>query len=132
LSHTCTYRYTSGNAVSIAATLFFYGPWSQCKKMFESVRIAATLIYLFWMSVTLFLTYYPEPVPARVVLIVMSIFFQFCALVWYTLSYIPYGRSIALSCCKGLCPAPVASAVACDCCADEEQARSSSFSSFLG
>lgn len=117
--------YTSGNIVSICATLFFYGPWSQCKRMFESTRIAATLMYLGFMVTTLFLAYYPETIPGRIPLIVLSILCQFIALVWYTLSYIPYGRSIALSCFKGMFPG-ASSMMTCGC-TDEEAAQTSSW-----
>lgn len=38
--------YTFGNLVSLASTMFLWGPWSQIKKMFDPVRVWATIVYL--------------------------------------------------------------------------------------
>ncbi len=81
------------------------------------------------MALTLFLAYFPGAIPGRIPLIILSILCQFIALVWYTLSYIPYGRSIALSCFKSMCPR-LGAMLSCGCV--EEESRSSSVSSFLG
>lgn len=55
------------------------------------------------MVLTLFLAFYPNTIPFRLVWLVFSIFFQFLALVWYTLSYIPFARQIAFQCLKKSC-----------------------------
>lgn len=75
-------------------------------------RLVATGIYLFFMGLTLFLAFYKGDIPVRLLWLVLSIFCQFLALIWYTLSYIPFAREIAYNmchqtCCKGLCPAQV-------------------------
>ena len=107
--------YTSGNIISICATMFLYGPWTQAKRMFAPERYIATIVYLSLMACTLTLAYYPGFIPLRLVFIVVSILSQFFALLWYTLSYIPYGRSLTLSCLRNACPGYVGSALNCDC-----------------
>eukprot|EP01038_Epipyxis_sp_PR26KG_P012318 gene12318-16522_t len=102
--------YTIGNILSMGSTCFLYGPWSQVKKMMASNRIFATAFYFFFMGLTLFLAFYPYYIPLRILFLVISIILQFVALVWYTLSYIPYGREMVKTCCRqtccrGACPA---------------------------
>jgi hypothetical protein len=60
------------------------------------------------MGLTLFLAFYPGDIPVRIMWLVFSIFCQFLALVWYTMSYIPFARQIAINicqqtCCKDIC-----------------------------
>ena len=125
--------YTSGNIISICATMFLYGPWTQAKRMFAPERFAATCIYFSFMALTLALAFYPGNIPLRVLLITISIVCQFCALLWYTLSYIPYGRDLTLSCMKGVCPSYVGQALTCDCLkiGDEEAPREASSSTMF-
>jgi antibiotic biosynthesis monooxygenase (ABM) superfamily enzyme len=75
-------------------------------------RLVATGIYLFLMGLTLFLAFYPREIPLRVMWLVFSIFCQFVALMWYTLSYIPFARQIVINicqqtCCKDVCSSQV-------------------------
>jgi hypothetical protein len=101
--------YTLGNIISISATCFLYGPWSQAKQMFAPTRFITTVVYVLFMGLTLFLAFYPEEIPVRVLWLVLSILAQFLALVWYTLSYIPFGRDFVSKffretcCCAGDC-----------------------------
>jgi hypothetical protein len=92
--------YTVGNVVSLCATCFMFGPWSQAKKMFAPTRFFATVVYFGFMFTTLFLAYYPYYVPLRGVLIVVSVVLQMVALFWYTISYIPFARDMVLSCLR--------------------------------
>ena len=82
--------YTLGNLVSIAGTLFLWGPCGQCKKMWECHRIGATLTYWIMMGVTLWVAIDVK----NAALTLLCIFVQFCAMVYYSASYIPYGRKI--------------------------------------
>ena len=95
--------YTTGNVISICATCFLYGPWTQAKKMFAPTRAIATLIYLFFVSLTLFLAFYHGVIAYRVLLLMTCILCQFLALCWYTISFIPFARDILLSCLKETC-----------------------------
>lgn len=108
--------YTLGNVLGICSTCFLYGPLSQAKQMFASTRLAASLIYLTLMGTTLFLAFYPEYVPGRLALLVLSIVLQFLALTWYTLSFIPFARDLVAACMSRTC--------GCDSCGGNAQVRS--------
>jgi len=124
--------YTIGNIVGLFSTCFLYGPVSQVKQMFAPTRywtgllppspnhaypsflfhhvlcyctnrLVATAVYLFFMATTLLLAFYPEYIPLRVMWLLISIFFQFLALVWYNLSYIPFAREIMKNMCQTMC-----------------------------
>lgn len=104
--------YTIGNIVGICSTCFIYGPWTQAKKMFAPTRLVSTGIYLFFMGLTLFLAFYPKEVVARLLWLVLSIMCQFLALVWYTLSFIPFARDLVKTCLRDRC--------CCSCCAPQD------------
>ncbi|OWY98986.1 Vesicle transport protein [Phytophthora megakarya] len=91
--------YTIGNILSICCTTFFVGPWKQIQTMFHSKRRYSAVVYVVFMFLTLLLCF-NHHIHHRLLLVLLSVLVQFMALVWYTLSYVPYGRSIALSCCK--------------------------------
>lgn len=93
--------YTLGNIVAVCSTCFLYGPWTQAKKMAAPTRIIATSVYASMMALTLFLVFYQGELPIRLLFVVMAIALQFIALVWYTLSFIPFARElISQLCCK--------------------------------
>ena len=71
--------------------------------MKQIYRLVATAVYLFFMATTLLLAFYPEYIPLRVMWLLISIFFQFVALVWYNLSYIPFAREIMKNMCQTMC-----------------------------
>ena len=95
--------YTTGNVVSICSTCFLYGPYSQAKKMFATTRIVTTSLYFFFMGLTLFLAFYSGSIPGRIFLLVLAILCQFMALIWYTLSFIPFARDLVKNCCLDTC-----------------------------
>ncbi|ETW09763.1 hypothetical protein H310_00248 [Aphanomyces invadans] len=97
--------YTLGNLLSLGCTMFFVGPVSQCKSMFHAKRRVAAAIYLTFIGVTLALCFSPN-VPHRSGLVVVTVLVQFCALSWYTLSYIPYGQAVFLKVTKRFCCQP--------------------------
>ena len=92
-----------GNIVSLCSTCFLYGPWTQAKKMFAPSRLAASGIYLFFLGFTMFLAFYKSYIPARTLLLLMSICAQFMALSWYSISFIPYARDFVKQCCITTC-----------------------------
>eukprot|EP01039_Chlorochromonas_danica_P007956 gene7955-8776_t len=95
--------YTIGNLLGLFSTCFLYGPLAQMKKMFASTRLIATIVYVLLMFLTLFFALYPHEIRGRLVLLILCIFFQFLALIWYTLSYIPYARQAITYCLKQHC-----------------------------
>eukprot|EP00887_Chlorella_sp_A99_P001241 scaffold14.g1241.t1 len=82
--------YTLGNVLSIFSTMFLVGPFKQIQNMFDPKRAIATVVYLLTMVLTLVAALKFH----SVILCVLLIAVQFCALIWYILSYIPYGQAI--------------------------------------
>jgi hypothetical protein len=94
--------YTIGNLLSLGSSMFFVGPHKQVETMFRKKRRGSTICFLAFIMLTLVLCFSPH-IPHRVALVMLSVSCQFAALVWYTLSYVPYGRKIFIGCCKRTC-----------------------------
>jgi hypothetical protein len=90
--------YTLGNLISLSSTFFLIGPKSQCKNMLKPVRATVSLIFIGSMIMTLVSAFFFSKI-----LTVIFVVVQFCALVWYVLSYIPYGRECCKKCLKSCC-----------------------------
>ncbi|KAI9319095.1 Got1/Sft2-like family-domain-containing protein [Dichotomocladium elegans] len=82
--------YSIGNVVSLLSMTFIVGIPKLAKTMFAPVRFWATTIYLVLLVLTLALSIWLKSFPLSIVLVIA----QFCALVWYAASYIPYGREL--------------------------------------
>ena len=82
--------------------IFFAGPITQCKNMFHEKRRIATCVYLVTMIITLSIAFAYEG-GGKTVLVLLSVLVQFLALIWYTLSYIPFARDAVLGCLKSCC-----------------------------
>ncbi len=75
---------------------------SQLRAMFHRKRVIATLMYLGLLIATLGVAFgVPNTqadgvtaTPGKVTGIIALVIFQFAALVWYTLSYIPFARDL--------------------------------------
>lgn len=91
-------KYTIGNILAICSTGFLMGPARQLRNMTAAKRWVAALIYLFAMVMTLVSAFKIQIAMVTVLFIVI----QFCAMVWYCLSYIPFGRQMLAKCCKGV------------------------------
>jgi len=89
--------YTLGNLIAVASTLFLFGPVAQCKSMFKSSRWIATFVYFLSMGLTLFVAFKVQ----KVGWVILCMLFQFAAMIWYALSFIPYGRQMCTNMCKG-------------------------------
>uniref|UniRef100_A0A7S3JV88 Vesicle transport protein n=1 Tax=Aureoumbra lagunensis TaxID=44058 RepID=A0A7S3JV88_9STRA len=95
--------YTLGNVMAIIGSLFLSGPRAQCKKMWDPTRRIATSVYLLTIFFTIFVAFY-EGIPddGRIGIIIMCIFIQWIAMLWYTISFIPYARDyVIMICCQG-------------------------------
>ena len=95
--------YTIGNLVSLSASMFLAGPKRQGSKMFGKTRRWTSIVYLTSMVATIAVCFIPMATGVRVSLLLVLVVVQFCAMVWYTLSYVPYGRSMAKNCVKKNC-----------------------------
>jgi hypothetical protein len=89
---------TMSNISSISASLFLAGPTKQLKSMFEETRLIATIVYLVSMVLTIFVA-----VVLKIgILVILCCIVQYCAMIWYGLSYIPFARNAVKSCLKGV------------------------------
>ncbi|ORY95029.1 Got1/Sft2-like family-domain-containing protein [Syncephalastrum racemosum] len=82
--------YSIGNIVSLFSLTFIIGIPKQIKTMFAPVRFWATTIYIALLALTLALSIWLKNFVLSIILVIV----QFCALVWYAASYIPYGREL--------------------------------------
>ncbi|GMH07662.1 hypothetical protein Nepgr_009502 [Nepenthes gracilis] len=87
--------FTFGNLLSLGSTAFLIGPKRQVTMMLDPVRIYATAIYIASMIIALFCALYVH----NKLLTLLAIILEFGALIWYSLSYIPFARSMVT---KGL------------------------------
>lgn len=94
-------KYTLGNVLSIASTLFLMGPKRQCKRMSAPTRAGAVVVYIGAMVATIVVSCFVHIKPDNVhaMLVLVCIVVQFLAMFWYALSYIPYGRRMFKACC---------------------------------
>ena len=88
---------TISNIVAIGASMFLAGPHRQMKSMMEETRFIATCVYGVAMVCTLIAAFAVKS-PA---LVIICSFIQYCAMIWYGLSYIPFARNIVKGCLKG-------------------------------
>jgi hypothetical protein len=85
--------YTFGNILSLVSTGFLIGFANQFKKMFDSDRIIATGLFLGSMVLTLISAF-------ALRLSILTFLFcviQYLALLWYSISYIPFARDFVKS-----------------------------------
>ncbi|GMN27058.1 hypothetical protein TIFTF001_001517 [Ficus carica] len=83
--------FTLGNLLALGSTAFLIGPKRQVTMMLDPVRIYATAIYLASIIIALFSALYVH----NKFLTLLAIILEFGALIWYSLSYIPFARSMA-------------------------------------
>lgn len=84
--------YSLGNITSIASTCFLMGPLKQLKRMFNSTRVVSTIVALTFLVLTLISALYFK----KTLLTLLCSVIQFLAMIWYSLSYIPYARETVL------------------------------------
>lgn len=109
-----------GNFIAISATLFLIGPRRQCQKMFDKTRRFSTIIWLceIWPSYarsfihspkfagTLIITFSIAVAGVNAGWVVFMLLIQICASVWYSASYIPYGRRFIIKLFQSTCFKP--------------------------
>ncbi|XP_022158451.1 vesicle transport protein SFT2B [Momordica charantia] len=82
--------FTLGNLLSLGSTAFLVGPKRQVTMMLDPVRIYATAIYLASMIFALFCALYVH----NKLLTLLALILEFGGLIWYSLSYIPFARTM--------------------------------------
>jgi len=89
--------YTFGNIFALASTFFLMGPLRQLKMMIDPNRIVSAIIYVVAMALTLYFAFGLQ----SAILVIIAVIVQFCALIWYGLSYIPFARQCICNLCRG-------------------------------
>jgi hypothetical protein len=84
--------YVVGNLIALAATGFLIGPKSQCIKMWAVTRRFTTAFYLIMLIVVFIVAVMKQ----NIFLVLFLLFVEVLAAVWYSISYIPFGRKIVL------------------------------------
>ncbi|XP_010550526.1 PREDICTED: vesicle transport protein SFT2B [Tarenaya hassleriana] len=91
--------FTFGNVLAVGSTAFLMGPEQQLNMMFDSSRVYATAIYLGSVVVSLICALWIH----SKILTVLAIISEICALIWYSLSYIPFARRMVSELMIRLC-----------------------------
>lgn len=79
---------TLGSFLSMLSTIILMGPSAQLAYMFDEYRFNASVMYIG----SLFVSFFVAIIFRSVLLCVLCGLLQYAALVWYSLSYVPYGR----------------------------------------
>ncbi|KAJ2773517.1 hypothetical protein IWQ56_000962 [Coemansia nantahalensis] len=87
--------YSLGNTISLLGTCFLVGFKKHFKMALAPVRLTAFLVYIVFLALT-FVSAFAFDIAA---LCIVFAILQYCALFWYSASYIPYGRKIIKSTC---------------------------------
>ena len=82
--------YVMGNIIALIATGFLISPKAQCIKMWAETRRYATAFYLLMLAVVFVLAI----LKMNIWLILGALFIEICAAIWYSASFIPFGRKI--------------------------------------
>lgn len=90
-------QFSGGNLLSTLSTGFIVGFRTQLRCMAQQHRALSATLYLGSMGATLGVTLALQP---HALLVLLCVGVQYCAMVWYIASYIPFGRSVLSSCCK--------------------------------
>eukprot|EP00929_Paragymnodinium_shiwhaense_P083631 TRINITY_DN44620_c0_g1_i1.p1 TRINITY_DN44620_c0_g1~~TRINITY_DN44620_c0_g1_i1.p1 ORF type:complete len:231 (+),score=26.24 TRINITY_DN44620_c0_g1_i1:111-803(+) len=88
--------YTLGNILTLTGTMFLAGPSRQCSRMMAEKRWVASIVFLTSMVLTLIMAN-SDYFNGRNLLLLLTVILQWCSLMWYVLSYIPFGRQTAAS-----------------------------------
>ncbi|KAG5502732.1 hypothetical protein JKF63_04499 [Porcisia hertigi] len=91
------WKYTAlsalGSALSMLSTIILMGPSAQLAYMFDEYRFNATVLYIG----ALLLSFLVAVVFKSVLLCLLCGVLQYSALVWYSLSYVPYGQETLMN-----------------------------------
>ncbi|KAJ2158914.1 hypothetical protein GGF46_003419 [Coemansia sp. RSA 552] len=90
--------YSLGNVISLFGMGFLVGFKKQIKMATAPVRLTAFLIYVALLVMTFVVAFAFDIAALCLVFAIL----QYCALAWYSASYIPYGRKIIKNTCGAL------------------------------
>ena len=100
--------YLIGTCCAFGSSLFLWGPAKQCKSMFDKTRRVVTCVYLgaIFSIITLVLCrllFFKDNLTLAKLttpLLLLLLIIQYAAYFWYTLSFVPMGRTIFCKCLK--------------------------------
>ena len=96
--------YTLGTICSLGSSMFLWGPARQCKAMFDKTRRIVTIIFLSCImgviTCLILLAFDISSGFPYVSVMIALVITQYCAYFWYSLSFIPFGRTIFCKCLK--------------------------------
>ncbi|GMI56660.1 hypothetical protein TeGR_g15003 [Tetraparma gracilis] len=96
--------YSLGNLLALCSSMFLVGPARQWRQMTDKSRRYTSLVYVVCLVTTFVFVFVPGiDWGARLIVLLVCVICQFLAAVWYTLSYIPYGRATVLRYSKQCC-----------------------------
>lgn len=84
--------YVVGNIIALGATGFLIGPKAQCIKMWAVTRRFTTAFYL----IMLIIVFSVAVTKQNIFLVLFLLFIEILAAIWYSISYIPFGRKFVL------------------------------------
>ncbi|CAL1125797.1 unnamed protein product, partial [Cladocopium goreaui] len=93
--------YSLGNFLALVGTLFLAGPSRQLRRMGREKRWLVSLCFVCSMFLTLLVAFLPGQWHGRTLILLLLVLVQWAALIWYTLSYIPFGQRTALAALRG-------------------------------
>ncbi|GMY07496.1 vesicle transport protein SFT2B [Fagus crenata] len=91
--------FTLGNVFAVGSTAFLLGPGQQIRMMFDPVRVYASAIYIGCVVIALICALWIH----NKILTILAIVGELCALIWYSLSYIPFARRMVSELMVRLC-----------------------------
>ena len=91
--------YTLCNIFLLVSTFFLIGPKAQCRVMCKDYRALTSAVFVVSMILTLVVAFVSMNKALQMLLVLFFVCVQVVALVWYSLSFIPYGRSMCYRCC---------------------------------
>lgn len=92
--------YVAGNLIALMATGFLMGPKKQCRVMWKPTRFYTTGFYLIMLIVVFSVAVAPFQMEGKIYLILFLLVIQIFAAIWYSASYIPFGRDMISSCLR--------------------------------
>ena len=93
------FKYTLGSLLSMSASSFLVGPAKQCEGMCAPVRRFASLLYVASLCATLFCIFRLHDR----LLTSIAMCLQLAAMVWYCLTYVPFGGVVLRRCLGSVC-----------------------------
>lgn len=91
--------FTFGNVLAVGSTAFLTGPEQQLRMMLDDVRVYATAIYAGCVVLALVCALLIH----SKILTIIAVICEICALIWYSLSYIPFARRMVSDLTIRLC-----------------------------